>query len=296
MGHRIVRLVLSGVAGVAFCLIGMVPASSGAATPQPAGTSQAESYWLVAADGGVFSFGSANFYGSMGGMPLNAPIVGMAPSTDDAGYWLVAADGGVFTFGNAGFYGSMGGMPLNQPVVGMAATPDGKGYWLVGSDGGVFAFGDATYYDSLPGIGVHPNAPVVSITATTDGGGYYLAGQDGGVFTFGDAVFYGSFVNQQWQVPYITPAVVGLALNYGAPPVAPGYFVAASNGQGAGQPGSSSSETIAIDGPVVGFSAYFVVTGTGQVSERGTLPTVHDPGLTGVQLNAPVVGMFSFLA
>jgi hypothetical protein len=47
---------------------------------------------------------------------------------------------------------------------------------------------------------------------------------------------------------------------------------------------------------VVGFSAYFVVTGTGQVSERGTLPTVHDPGLTGVQLNAPVVGMFSFLA
>ena len=35
-------------------------------------------YWLVAADGGVFSFGTAQFYGSMGGKPLNKPIVGMA--------------------------------------------------------------------------------------------------------------------------------------------------------------------------------------------------------------------------
>ena len=35
-------------------------------------------YWEVASDGGVFSFGSAQFYGSMGGKPLNKPIVGMA--------------------------------------------------------------------------------------------------------------------------------------------------------------------------------------------------------------------------
>ena len=32
----------------------------------------------VASDGGVFSFGGAPFYGSMGGTPLNKPIVGMA--------------------------------------------------------------------------------------------------------------------------------------------------------------------------------------------------------------------------
>ena len=35
-------------------------------------------YRLVASDGGVFSFGDAAFYGSMGGTPLNKPIVGMA--------------------------------------------------------------------------------------------------------------------------------------------------------------------------------------------------------------------------
>src|SRR3954463_12076376 len=34
--------------------------------------------WLVANDGGVFSFGSAHFYGSTGAIHLWQPIVGMA--------------------------------------------------------------------------------------------------------------------------------------------------------------------------------------------------------------------------
>jgi hypothetical protein len=37
-------------------------------------------YWLAATDGGVFSFGSAPFEGSMGGQRLNAPVVGIAAS------------------------------------------------------------------------------------------------------------------------------------------------------------------------------------------------------------------------
>ena len=32
-------------------------------------------YWLVASDGGIFSFGNASFNGSMGDKPLNAPVV-----------------------------------------------------------------------------------------------------------------------------------------------------------------------------------------------------------------------------
>jgi hypothetical protein len=35
-------------------------------------------YWLVATDGGIFSFGDAGFSGSVGGQPLNAPMTGMA--------------------------------------------------------------------------------------------------------------------------------------------------------------------------------------------------------------------------
>ena len=88
---------------------------------------------------GIFSFGDAPFLGSLGGMPLNAPVVGMAASPDGGGYWLVASDGGIFSFGDAPFRGSLGGVALNAPVVGMAASPDGGGYWLVASDGGIFS-------------------------------------------------------------------------------------------------------------------------------------------------------------
>ncbi|MGH9090626.1 MAG: hypothetical protein ACRDZR_04465 [Acidimicrobiales bacterium] len=35
-------------------------------------------YWEVGADGGVFAFGDAGFFGSMAGQGLNQPIVGMA--------------------------------------------------------------------------------------------------------------------------------------------------------------------------------------------------------------------------
>ena len=63
----------------------------------------------MASDGGVFAYGDAGYYGSMGGTHLNQPIVGVASTPDGAGYWLVASDGGVFSFGDAAFYGSTGG-------------------------------------------------------------------------------------------------------------------------------------------------------------------------------------------
>ncbi len=72
-----------------------------------AATQKGAGYWLVATDGGIFAFGDAGFYGSMGGQPLNEPIVGMAAPTSPlgSGYWLVASDGGVFSF-SVPFYGS----------------------------------------------------------------------------------------------------------------------------------------------------------------------------------------------
>ena len=62
-------------------------------------------YWLVASDGGIFSFGDAHFYGSLGALRLNRPIVGMGVAPSAPGYWLVAQDGGIFTF-NVPFFGS----------------------------------------------------------------------------------------------------------------------------------------------------------------------------------------------
>ena len=121
-----------------------------------AATPDGKGYWLVASDGGIFSYGDANFYGSTGSIHLNQPIVGMAATPDGKGYWLVASDGGIFSYGDATFYGSTGSIHLNQPIVGMAATPDGKGYWLVASDGGIFSYGDATFYGSTGSISPEP--------------------------------------------------------------------------------------------------------------------------------------------
>jgi L,D-peptidoglycan transpeptidase YkuD (ErfK/YbiS/YcfS/YnhG family) len=115
-----------------------------AVAPTPDG----HGYWIAGSNGGVFTFGDASFYGSMGGQNLNSPIVAMAATPDGHGYWLVAADGGVFSFGGATFYGSTGAMHLNAPIVAAVSTPDGHGYWLVASDGGVFTFGGATFYGS----------------------------------------------------------------------------------------------------------------------------------------------------
>ena len=47
-------------------------------------------YWLVAGDGGIFSFGDAKFFGSTGGFHLNAPVLGMTPTRTGKGYWLYA--------------------------------------------------------------------------------------------------------------------------------------------------------------------------------------------------------------
>ena len=155
----------------------------------------------TSSDGGIFTFGAASYYGSLGGVHLNAPIVGMAPTPDGRGYWLVASDGGVFTFGDASFFGSTGGRHLNASIVGLATTPDGGGYDLFAADGGVFTFGDASFFGSTGGQ--HLTGPIVGMELVPDGGGYTLASADGGVFTFGDAPFAGSLGGTKLAKPIV---------------------------------------------------------------------------------------------
>jgi hypothetical protein len=165
-------------------------------TPTPDGGG----YYLVGADGGVFTFGDAHFKGSMAGKPLHKPVVGIAVTPDNQGYYLVAADGGVFTFGDARFQGSMGTTALHKPVVGMAVDIATSGYWLVAGDGGLFSFG-APFFGSTGNIDLA--APVVGIAATTNDLGYRFVASDGGVFCFGAAHYFGSLSG----TPLTQPAV-----------------------------------------------------------------------------------------
>jgi hypothetical protein len=111
-------------------------------------------YWLLASDGGVFSFGDAKFYGSTGNLRLNAPVISMAVRRQGNGYWLLGGDGGVFSFGHARFHGSLPGTGLCivSGAVQLRGTQTGNGYWLLGGDGGVFSFGDAKFFGSQPGL------------------------------------------------------------------------------------------------------------------------------------------------
>ncbi len=203
-------------------------------------------YDLVASDGGIFSFGSMPFCGSMGGSHLNAPIVGMAMAPDSGGYWEVAADGGIFSFGDASFFGSMGGTHLNAPIVGMAATPDGGGYWEVAADGGIFSFGDARFFGSMGGQ--HLNSPVVGISSSTDGGGYRMVASDGGIFSFGDAPFAGSEGRVRLNQPVVSTTNDA---NTG------GYWETAADGgvfSFGGAPFYGSTGSLHLNAPIVGMA------------------------------------------
>jgi len=76
-------------------------------------TKNGQGYWLVGADGGVFAFGSAKYFGSIPELigagkikTLNRPICDIV-SADDNGYALVAEDGGVFAFGSFPYKGAL---------------------------------------------------------------------------------------------------------------------------------------------------------------------------------------------
>ena len=249
----------------------------------------ARGYWLVASDGGIFSFGQVGFHGSMGGHRLNQPIVGMAPTASGQGYWEVASDGGIFSFGDARFLGSTGGIRLVKPVVAMAPTPDGRGYWLVASDGGIFAYGDAGFFGSMGGQRL--NQPIVGMTPTPDGRGYWEVASDGGIFSFGDARFLGSTGGIRLNKP-----VVGMA----ATPDGAGYWLVASDGgifAYGDAPFDGSTGGIRLARAIVGMAptpdghGYWLVASDGGVFAYGGRYGGFFGSTGGIRLVKPVVGM-----
>jgi hypothetical protein len=253
-------------------------------------------YWLVGSDGGIFTFGSAQFYGSTGNLHLQRPVVGITPTRDRGGYWLDASDGGIFAYGDAGFYGSIPGLglapagsglarSLAAPIVGMVPSADGGGYFMVASDGGVFAFGDARFAGSCPGIGGCAGA-AVAVMPDASGNGYWLVTRSGNVYAFGDAPFYGS--PGQQSVP-VTSAV--------RTPDGRGYWILFANGaissygdagefgMPAGQMGGANPATAIF--PTSDGRGYWVAAANGAVANYGDAP--NDGSMLGTSLNGSII-------
>ena len=93
--------------------------------PPPPPPAPVNGYWLVASDGGIFSF-HAPFDGSgpgfatqFGDVRFATPVIGMGAQAAGKGYWIVSAGGGVLPL-QVPFLGSAAGIPLNRPVVAVA--------------------------------------------------------------------------------------------------------------------------------------------------------------------------------
>ncbi len=272
-------------------------------TPNPEGSSPSSTshgYWLVGSDGGIFTFGAAQFYGSTGSLKLQRPVVGIVSTKDDGGYWLDASDGGVFSFGDTRFYGSIPGLglhpagsglpnSLDAPIVGMVPSDDSDGYFMVASDGGVFAFGDAHFAGSCPGIGGCSGAAVAVMPAS--GNGYWLVTQTGNVYSFGDASYYGapgntgSPVTSAVRTPdgggYWIVTANGIVYKYGDARdygVAPGVF-------GGSNPAAAIFTTSDGDG-------YWIASANGTVEQFGDAP--NDGGMSGTRLNGSIIAGTGF--
>jgi len=264
------------------------------ASPPPPAT---HGYWLVGSDGGIFSFGSAGFHGSMGGITLQRPVVGIVPTANRGGYWLDASDGGVFSFGDTQFYGSIpalgihpagSGLPksLNAAIVGMVPSHDQAGYFMVAADGGVFSFGDAKFAGSCPGIGGCAGA-AVAVMPDASGNGYWLVTATGHIYTFGDAPYFGA------PGPQASPVSSAVAT-----PSGHGYWILDSDGQvfAYGDAASLGSVTAGSTGgfnPATAIFAtsdgggYWVADALGKVFTFGDAPS--DGDMSGTHLNGPII-------
>ena len=127
------------------------------------GTRTPRGYWMFAADGGIFSFGDAAFYGSTGGIPLNQPVMGMAALPD-------AASPPSFTPAGGGTPPpSGGGVGTTPPTTAPAPVDPGPVATLVGAGdiASCSSSGDeatAALLDAIPG------------TVFTTGDNAYLSG------------------------------------------------------------------------------------------------------------------------
>ena len=147
-------------------------------------------YWVIDAQGSVFSFGNAPF---LDGIPQvaskAATAVKIEPVAEGDGYWIVDSRGGVHSFGSAPFHGAL---VDNRPVDGLrvvdfAADLKGRGYLFLDSVGQVYPVGDVPYFGSPVPLG-----RVDAVGLISRPGGYLVVDSRGAITAFGDVANLGS--------------------------------------------------------------------------------------------------------
>ncbi len=187
-----------------------------------AATTDGGGYWLVAANGHVFSYGDAPQL-SRGTGKLKSPVVGSPSRPQDTGAWLAEQNGTVLSLGTATAHGSLSG--VTTPVTRhrrrwCCPPPSTLAYDLAEANGKVAALGKAAYYGSA--YGKHLVAPIVALVPTPDRKGYWLIGADGSVYAFGDAKYEGGAGGRVRQDPIVAAA---------ATPDGRGYWLVTANGR-----------------------------------------------------------------
>jgi large repetitive protein len=91
-----------------------------------AATPSGKGYWMVAGDGGIFSFGDASFYGSAVDGGAEKRIVDIAPSATGKGYYITASNGAVYAYGDAKSYGGAEGQKLAHGIISMVPINNGE--------------------------------------------------------------------------------------------------------------------------------------------------------------------------
>ena len=207
-----------------------------------------QGYRFVASDGGVFDFGDAGFYGSTGGIPLNAPVVGMADTPSTNGYWLVASDGGIFDYGDAALL-RLHGRAAPQQAHRRHGRHARRARLLAGGLRRRHLQLRRRALLRLHRRRSRSTSPSWAWPPRPDGGGYWLVASDGGIFAFGDAQFYGSTGSMHLNSP-----IVGMA----AGPGGSGYWLVAADGgiftYGTRRTSTARPARLHLNEPVVGMA------------------------------------------
>jgi len=158
-------------------------------------------YWMVSADGRVYSFGDALHNGEPRTQLGNATAADLEPTKSGSGYWVLDDTGRVFPFGDARWLGNVNPTRLvaGERATSLSRTLSGNGYWVFTNRGRVLTFGDAVSYGDVAAVPL--NGPVLDTSVTPSGKGYYMVASDGGIFAFGDAKFHGSMGGTKLNAP-----------------------------------------------------------------------------------------------